>query len=300
MVPQTTTSMELEAFLANRSKRSGMGDGWRPLVVRSRIEPDRREHLFLPATPDPWIVSVISGRRRIEVKRNGRWHGSLSGPGQVAITAAGSTTEVRWQSLDLAPIETLHVCLDIGFLRKLSSELGRDAFPEMRNALAESDPVLASLAALLRQELYRGTSNWTGLFAAGAAQMLGARLLERYAVWPAGDSTTGTGLSRGQIRHVIDYIDAHLTARVSIDDLAAAAGVSPYHFARMFKRSKGITPHQFVASAKYDLAKRLLLEKRWSIKRIAHHLGFASAAHFSTAFKSRVGCSPVDYRSYFR
>jgi AraC family transcriptional regulator len=87
-----------------------------------------------------------------------------------------------------------------------------------------------------------------------------------------------------------------LGSRIRLDDLAAIAGISPYHFVRMFKLTNGLTPHQYVANAKCESAKRLLLEKRWTIKRVAHNLDFASVANFSTAFKSRVGCSPNEFR----
>jgi AraC family transcriptional regulator len=296
MVPQTTTSRGLEAYLANPSRRFGADEGWTPLVVRSRVEPDRQDYLFLPATPDPWIVAVISGQRRIEVKRGGRWHGGRSGPGQVGITGPGSTNEIRWRSEGMEPIETVHICLDHGFISKLSSELGCDACPEIRNMLAEQDPVLAHLAGLLRHELRESSSTWTGLVVEAAAQLLGMRLLAKYSSRPVIGGPPKGGLSRSQMRRIADYVEANLRSPMRLHDLAAVAGVSPYHFARMFKRSNGMTPHQFVANAKFELARRLLLEKQWTIRRIAHNLGFASAAHFSVVFKSRVGRTPNEFR----
>jgi AraC family transcriptional regulator len=100
-------------------------------------------------------------------------------------------------------------------------------------------------------------------------------------------------LPRQRLRAVIEYIDEHLGSELSLDDLAAVARLSPYHFARLFKNSTGLPPHQYVIARRVERAKELLRDRvRLPLAEIALEMGFSSQSHFTRHFKRLVGVTP--------
>jgi AraC family transcriptional regulator len=105
------------------------------------------------------------------------------------------------------------------------------------------------------------------------------------------------GLSRRKLEAVIEYIHQHLAAGVTLRDLAAVAHLSPYHFARMFKKSTGLPPHRYVIARRVECAKHLLHgEDDVSLAQVAARTGFWDQGHFTRHFKRLVGVTPKRFR----
>jgi AraC-like DNA-binding protein len=104
-------------------------------------------------------------------------------------------------------------------------------------------------------------------------------------------------LSDPRLLRVIDYIEARIGEVLRLEELAAVACISPYHFARSFKVATGLTPHNYVQSRRITRAKELLARTRLPIAQVAADVGFASQAHMTDVFRNRVGVSPAKYRS---
>ncbi len=102
-----------------------------------------------------------------------------------------------------------------------------------------------------------------------------------------------TGFSRAQVRA---FIEEHLSHNFGLVDLAALAGYSPDHFARLFKRSFGTTPHRYVTQRRLEKAKAMLRDRGCSLAGIADACGFSSQAHLNVAFKRHLGVTPGVYR----
>ncbi len=101
------------------------------------------------------------------------------------------------------------------------------------------------------------------------------------------------GLPRRRLRAALDYIEAHLDAELALDDLAAVSHLSPYHFARLFKISTGLPPHQYVIARRIERAKQLLRDGNdLSLAQIAARAGFWDQGHFTRHFKRLVGVTP--------
>lgn len=96
------------------------------------------------------------------------------------------------------------------------------------------------------------------------------------------------------IEAVKQYIADHLTDRLTLTDLAKAAGYSPFHFHRVFLEAEGITPRLFVEGARLKLACELL-KKGHSITYAAADAGFATASQFARVFKKQFRSSPRDW-----
>ena len=109
-------------------------------------------------------------------------------------------------------------------------------------------------------------------------------------------SRASGGLLAWQVRKVREYVDAHIADRVLVLDLSAVVKLSEAHFARMFKRTFGLSPHAFVLRCRLELAARLMLESTESLRDIALCCGFTDQAHFCNHFRRAIGESPAAWR----
>jgi AraC family transcriptional regulator len=99
-------------------------------------------------------------------------------------------------------------------------------------------------------------------------------------------------LSRARLKRVLDYIEDHLGQSLSVTEMAAIACLSPFHFARCFKRSVGVGLHRYVVHQRIQRAKRLILQTDLPLTDIAAATGFDSQASFTERFRREVGISP--------
>jgi AraC family transcriptional regulator len=99
-----------------------------------------------------------------------------------------------------------------------------------------------------------------------------------------------------KLHRVLTCIDARLPESIRVDELAAEAQMSPFHFARMFKKAVGHPPHAYITQLRMERAKTLLAEGKMSLRDIARNVGFQTQAHFSGVFHKRVGMTPRTYR----
>ena len=118
-----------------------------------------------------------------------------------------------------------------------------------------------------------------------------------HAGWPppARDQIGTLPLSR--LRRVIHYIQDHLDQDLTLAQLGTVVCMSPFHFARLFQRSTGVSPHQFVVRARIDRALVLLAAREPSIAEIARAVGFRTPSHFATVFHRMTGTTPRAYRA---
>ena len=113
---------------------------------------------------------------------------------------------------------------------------------------------------------------------------------------PARRSHLRGGLSPAALQRVQVFIEANLGDAIHLHGLAARAALSPYHFARAFKTSVGMTPRAFVEQRRIERAKQLLTESDRSIASIAVDTGFGTQSRLTFVFKRQVGFTPAVYR----
>ncbi|MFI6261281.1 GlxA family transcriptional regulator [Micromonospora sp. NPDC051006] len=99
---------------------------------------------------------------------------------------------------------------------------------------------------------------------------------------------------------VLEWLMGHLDRTVTVDELAARAGMAPRTFARRFRAETGTTPHDWMTNQRVLLARRLLEETRLSVEAVADQAGFGDAAALRHHFTRRVGATPHSYRTTFR
>ena len=98
------------------------------------------------------------------------------------------------------------------------------------------------------------------------------------------------------VRLACSYVERHFAEKVTLDDLARAAAVSPSYLIRLFKRQLETTPHDYLLRYRISRAKELLAETTLTSAVIAERVGFTSESNFSYRFKQMVGQGPRAYR----
>lgn len=157
-------------------------------------------------------------------------------------------------------------------------------------------PQFTQVFSRIAQEIRAGNPNGA-MFIEGALMQMVALLMagaQRKLRAPAG------GLAPWQLARVTDHLHAHVAAPVSLAELAGLTGLSVYHFARAFKTSTGIAPHQFQVSLRMERARLHLACSAEPVTDIALSLGYDSSQSFARAFRIAHGTTPTKYRNAAR
>ena len=104
------------------------------------------------------------------------------------------------------------------------------------------------------------------------------------------------GLPPRALKRVREYIEDHLEETISIEALAGIVGLSMYHFARAFKQSEGLTPHDYLVQRRVRRAQELLASTDLPLSEIALASGFSDQSHCARRFREHVGITPSSYR----
>lgn len=108
---------------------------------------------------------------------------------------------------------------------------------------------------------------------------------------------SGAGvIGNPMVDRAIDYIQSHLSEKLSVEEIAASAGYSTSYFSHMFTEETGMSPYQFVVKSRVEQAQQLLKTTRQTVQEISFQCGFNSAANFCYTFRRIVKVSPHEYR----
>ena len=94
-----------------------------------------------------------------------------------------------------------------------------------------------------------------------------------------------------------EFIKAHHGEPIKLCDIAKAVNLSPNYFHTLFSEACGQTPREYLEEYRIKVAKKLLLTTQLTLCAIAEECGFHNQQYLTTVFKSRVGCSPSQFRS---
>lgn len=102
---------------------------------------------------------------------------------------------------------------------------------------------------------------------------------------------------RKAVNAALAYIEAQRNGPVSLEEASRAAGLSRYHFSRVFHEVTGTTFTDYVCARRIDRAKELLADESLPLKRVCDIAGFSTPSYFAGTFKRREGMSPTEFRS---
>ena len=249
------------------------------------------DNVNLPALPDQMVMLVTAGSTTIESRAGGKWRRSVYGPGTVAMTPPGQATHLRWRGTDR--IRTIQVYLPGPVTDQVALEMyGQDSAGVSRpHALATEDPLIAQILRALISGVHSDGAN--ELYAESAATFLSAHLLARHAGRPP---AAAPPRADRRIATVMSYMRENLDQPISLGDMAAAAGLSPFHFLRVFKAATGQTPRRSLSAMRLRCARRYLERTDLSVTEISEACGFATPSQLATSFRQEYGMSPTDFR----
>ena len=273
---------------------------WEGLDAEAFLEPNELEGWLTPVIPAVSLVFFRGGSMRIEARyANGPWSSTLMHGGSASLRAAwGPPKEVRWRNASASPTSTLHVHLGQALLLSAAERLA-DYDPAHLTVLERPhlhDPVLAEMGRALWREL-ECPSPAGALYANTAAHFLAAHLLRFYSsVGVALPEPPHGRLAPAQLARVADFVQAHLSQNLCLDTLAQHTGFSAYHFARLFRRTTGESPHQYVLRQRVERARQLLEQSDLPLVEVAFATGFANQSHLTQQFRRQFGVTPSAYR----
>jgi AraC family transcriptional regulator len=254
----------------------------------------RRLRWSSEARADYAALLVLGGRLRWQAADGGSGEvaeGSalLVGPGE-ALNVGGAGV-VEFLLLTLSPV----FVLDCAARARLTRS---DSVVTFRTHAVERDERLSRLARDLAEELSEEAPGQELVVGALVEHAL-VHLLRRYANVRRSEQLelSRVGLVDRRIRLAVEFIHAHLHRDLPLEEIASAAHLSPFHFARLFKKLTGATPHAYLAALRAARAQALLAETDLSVTEVGARVGYMSSSHFAKAFRQATGISPRAYRN---
>lgn len=245
------------------------------------------------------LVYILSGKARVRRTGDGQTQEGLAHPGTSWLVPAG--THETLLELDGAT-ECLHIFLPATLLdRSALADYGMDPDRiQLAYAGGFADPTLARIGTALHGLLGYATPPIDRIFADGMRTALAAHLIGNYTVDRWRPSTRASSFDTRRLKRVLDFIEARLADDISLDDLAAEACLSSFHFLRLFRDATGLSPHRYVTSRRIQAAQTMLARHHASLMQIAFDTGFSSQASFTRAFRKWTGLTPGRYRELCR
>lgn len=266
---------------------SSINAPWRDLI---RVEHGRKTLRGVEMTSLWTTVGVVRAPSAITLRvDDGPLHKMALAPGDVLIWPQGASVYANYDE----PLESICIQLSPTVLLTIAEDTGADA--NLRRDGAVRDEQIEAIASLLEAEITAGCPSGRA-YGEHLAFALGAHLIRHYAEPYAAPVATRQRLRNGKLARVLEYIQANVDGDLSLNDLAKTAGLSPFHFSRLFKNSTGLPPHQYVLRWRIEEAKRLLRHTRLDLAEIAARVGFRDQSHFTARFRQITGDTPKRWR----
>jgi AraC family transcriptional regulator len=244
----------------------------------------------------PGLVAMVSHGPSCEV----RWRAAEGDALRATVVAAGQAIVGRGQPSIIIKCKVTISVFAFGMDEAFVARIHQDAFGgtgewTVERRIGINDAIIERFCTLGQEELDKGGTRGR-LYAEALGTALTVHLLGNYGSARGVARVPRGGLLPGQLRRVIDYMDAHLCEDLSLAELADVAGFSRHYFARSFRLATGMPPHQYVIERRVERACRLLLDTSISIGVVAASLGFASQSHLTEHFRRVTGLTPARYR----
>lgn len=292
---QTVRGGRVEPLLHRPPLRSSAaGSTWRGIILEEHradaeyFRPDlkSRSHLIHVFTGTP-----VQHEWRVE----GRIHRVHSTAGSIVILPDGfeaaavwarrSRPDVQW-ILELQPTELQPVIQEALSGRPL----------ELVPHFDVRDSQLLRLVQTLQGDV--ATGHLAGsLFGETVGSALIQYLAQHYSTRGLPTNQLSGGLSSVRLNRVLEHIHANLEGDMHLKELADVAELSTFHFAKLFKRSTGSSPHQYVLQRRLERAKELLRNPHVSLSEVSLRAGFTDQSHLANVFRRFVGVTPTQFRA---
>jgi len=191
-----------------------------------------------------------------------------------------------------------HLQLGISDAALMACSDGAYGEVELRPSRKFADPRLSAMVAAVDAEMVAGFPSGR-LFLDSVEQAMAVALVNGHAVRHRPVQIYRGGLGSARLRRIKELVHAKMEDDLSLDEMAQSVGLSTAHFARMFRKSTGETPHQFVLRQRVERAKAMLRAPDARVLDVAVACGFKTQQHFAQVFRDVSRVSPTEYRQDF-
>jgi AraC family transcriptional regulator len=188
-----------------------------------------------------------------------------------------------------------HLQLGISDAALMACSDGAYGEVELRASRKFAEPRLSAMVAAVHAEMVAGFPSGR-LFLDSVEQAMAVTLVNGHAVRHRPVQIYRGGLGSARLRRIRELVHARMEYDLGLDEMAQAVGLSTAHFARMFRKSTGETPHQFVLRERLERAKAMLRAPDTRVLDVAVACGFKTQQHFAQAFRDLWGTTPTEYR----
>lgn len=245
----------------------------------------------LPALGIPAYGVNYGEHMQLQRTLNGRTVGTRAGAGQLSLLTPDAPS--RWVFDQPGDVALVFLSADI-FDRAITEHASRSrGSVEIAPKFAIRDLALERIAHQLLKEISE-PSPASHLLREELAEQLAAHLLLAHSNLPRRDARPHT-IAPSKLRRAEEFMAANLNAELSLSDIAGAAGMSVFHFAKAFKQATGQAPHRYLTARRLLQARALLHDRRLSIGRVADLVGL-SHSHFTAVFRRQMGMTPRKFR----
>ena len=178
-----------------------------------------------------------------------------------------------------------HGCGDECLSIKLSADLAEGVFPEVASL-----PPLSELM-VLGERLHAAAEGRSDVGVDEAAMLL----VSRAADVASPERETANTRERRRAVETAMWIEANAAEPLDLESMARQAGLSPFHFLRVFARVLGVTPHQYLVRTRLRRAAQLLARRDLPVTEVALEVGFADLSNFVRTFRRAAGISPARF-----
>ena len=192
-------------------------------------------------------------------------------------------------------VNVTHLQLGISDAALMACSDGAYGEVELHASRKFADPRLSAMVAAAHAEMVAGFPSGR-LFLDSLEQAMAVTLVNGHAVRHRPLQFSRGGLNSARLRRIKELVDAKMEGDLSLEEMAQSVGLSTAHFARMFRKSTGGTPHQFVLRQRLERAKGMLRAPDARVLDVALACGFKTQQHFAQVFRGVWGVSPTEYR----
>jgi len=296
-IPETTSAEAFAHYVGGKILHAGRGEAWRDIKAWIVALPPAVETLNLPSVSEPFLAWTVSGEVDFQEREGERpWITHRLKKGSFFLTSGGAPYDCRWKAVSSVPFASMAVFIELPLLQRAMEEVFGDeaAHARLRDISAFTDVALSSWMERVREELMRRQAS--ALFLQGIAQAIAIHLARNYAETVKESPSGSPALPGFKLRQITDWMAENVAGEITLDRLAAQAGLSKFYFNRLFKSATGMSPSRYHMTLRMDEAKRLLRETKKSVVDVSLDVGYANPSHFAQLFRRETGLSPSDYR----
>ena len=288
-------SLKSAEALPVRVIESSTDVSWKSALVQHHQVLDSDDVFETVPTSDETVVVMTRGEQHLESYRNKAWRSTTYQPGTVGVTPGDTISRLRRSvNRDAGAAYKVNIYIPQSFFAEAADHLGggQAGLGEPFRSGGRLDEAVRQLALALIRAMRAGAPD---AYAESAVRWLAlhlsmcARGSEDQGALPGGEA-----IADRRLQKALDCIGDCYMKPLSVADLAAAAGISRFHFSRLFRQATGASPYRRLLETRLGAARRMLETSDLPVGEVASRCGFERANYFAAQYAQRFGMRPRD------